>query len=1858
MNPIRLPLFVAAALCCAGMLRAADATKVQMLPDSGELQPGTTIEFRFPEAMVDSDHLGPAAESPVVFKPDLAGSFTWLSTRSGVFSPSGPLPLGAAWEAGVRPGLKTAQGHPAPQDFHPTLSTPPFGVTTVANGVWDEDNVSPDVSVRLAFNLPVTPDAAFFHFVDADGKRIPATVRFVGRNDYFNVPAEAEEWSFRWQLAHDPAAERNSADEGFSARLFITPATPLPSGNGWTMVLDAGFPSGSGDHKLDEPYRVSLGTVNPFTLDAVESGNYINSGPTLTLQFNSAIAPDITSENAAEFFTVTPMPPDPEWEIGYDTVILRGKFELGREYKLTIAEGACSSSGQAFEGNREHTLKFGPVAPRLYLPELTMAQILGGRRQLPVRSVNLESLQIKATLLPADQAARALAAFTAHEWKYSEGEPIPTGEFKGTVLRDKTLPLTDTAPNLRQTTDLDWTELLGGKKAGVILLELKGIPFASVGGKPPGAQALIQLTDLGILWKKVGNTIRTHVFSNSSAAPLNGAVAELLDADFKPVAKAATDASGDAELAYETVPAWLQVRSGDDTCVLRMGPSADTLRAGEWFYADWNPASATASNLRSMIFTDRPLYQPGETIHLKGFVRRTGADGLQIADGVELALIFRNPEFSEIQRLTVTTGPQGDFDAGFTVPAAPLGSYSVQVELPGSESGASVHFLVSDYQPDAFEITLEMPEQWNAGEGSPEAQVSGKYFFGGRITTADVRWTLRYSRESFMPSGFEMFQFLDERDEEEAKSLTLHGDGNIADGNPLTIAPELPTPELSPFRGVLTAEVTDLNQQTVSASTSFTRESSDFYLGIRRPDEHVVRLGDEVAIPVAAVRPDGQPVDKPVDIDISIEKWRFNVVRVLGAGGAVTFRRDLIKEPLLENRVKTVAVENTKDGWSAGDRASLRFKTGTVGHHQVTVTANDSGGHKVVTTTSFYVYGKGETVWDYSNPYEVTLVPDKESYLPGDTARILVQTPISGEAHINIERASSILRSQRIPLEGNAPVIEIPIDEADAPGVTVSLVILRGSDESPRKFPAPDFRFGVCPLRVDLPSAKLDVAITPEKPGVMPGEEVAAVISVKDHRGKPVSGAGVTFYAVDDGVLALTGFTRPHPAEVFLAPVGTRILTGLSLAQLLPEDPEDLKFSNKGYLIGGGGEGGPVALRENFPGTACWMPSLVTDENGSVTARFPAPDALTRYRLIAVVTSGASSFGSAESSINIARPLMILPSLGQFANAGDHLVARAVVRNETGTDGTVEVTLKTPASTDKVTLDVPNGSSRAADFKLSFKNPGTADLEWSATMDAGGKTFADRVKTTLPVRSPMLQLRETYFTALDQSTNNLLANVNPQMTEGRGEVVVTVSNTRLAALGANARFLVDYPYGCAEQRTSALVPWLVMPALGPLMPGFARDGDETARVIRETIDGLFDLQTADGGFSFWPGSQESSPFASAWAAIVMSRAEQQDIAQPKGMGKLLEYLAASLRGIEPGTSPSSLAERAFAAYALALSDRAEAAYHEELYRRRGDMSREARAVLALAIMEAKGPRKMVAELLRADRNAPEAVSPYGNALRESAIRLLAWTHHDPKNKEVGILVTELLAFGPRSAGVTTQSNAWALLAFSDYYTIVEQAGRGPKNVRGTIVSGTSSAPFDVDNSRPAFREIFPVAPGKDPAVLRVDNPAAAPLYGETGFAVYPPLGEQPPQDRGFAVSRSYRKIGNDGSLQPAENLSVGDRIVVTLRVETALPAHFVVIDDPLPAILEAVNPDFVSRSVGAADESTPWVVSHRETRSDRVVYFCDAMAPGAFTFQYLARVRMAGDATAGATKAEAMYRPERFGLGTISRLSSKPDREP
>src|ERR1700745_3300901 len=98
------------------------------------------------------------------------------------------------------------------------------------------------------------------------------------------------------------------------------------------------------------------------------------------------------------------------------------------------------------------------------------------------------------------------------------------------------------------------------------------------------------------------------------------------------------------------------------------------------------------------------------------------------------------------------------------------------------------------------------------------------------------------------------------------------------------------------------------------------------------------------------------------------------------------------------------------------------------------------------------------------------------------------------------------------------------------------------------------------------------------------------------------------------------------------------------------------------------------------------------------------------------------------------------------------------------------------------------------------------------------------------------------------------------------------------------------------------------------------------------------------------------------------------------------------------------------------------------------------------------------------------------------------------------------------------------------------------------------------------------------------------------------MAAQPRQDRGYAVSRTYQKIGDDGKLQPADSLKVGDRILVTINIKANRAGRLVAIDDPVPSIFEPINPDFIAQS-GSESPVDESYADYRVIRGDRVELF-------------------------------------------------------
>ncbi|RLD11112.1 MAG: hypothetical protein DRI56_01535, partial [Chloroflexota bacterium] len=154
-----------------------------------------------------------------------------------------------------------------------------------------------------------------------------------------------------------------------------------------------------------------------------------------------------------------------------------------------------------------------------------------------------------------------------------------------------------------------------------------------------------------------------------------------------------------------------------------------------------------------------------------------------------------------------------------------------------------------------------------------------------------------------------------------------------------------------------------------------------------------------------------------------------------------------------------------------------------------------------------------------------------------------------------------------------------------------------------------------------------------------------------------------------------------------------------------------------------------------------------------------------------------------------------------------------------------------------------------------------------------------------------------------------------------------------------------------------------------------------------------------------------------------------------------------------------------------------------------------------------------------------------------------------------------------------------------------------------------------------------------------------------------PVEELAALDRGIIISRSYYSL--DDKETPINQASRGDLLMGKLTIVVTSTRRYVIINDPLPAGLEAVNQDLKT----SPQESIPddygfediglygwgwWYFDHTELRDEKVVISADYLPAGTYTYTYLVRASTVGEFHVIPPTAQEFYFPEVYGRGAGS----------
>ncbi|MGB0578707.1 MAG: alpha-2-macroglobulin family protein [Limisphaerales bacterium] len=1850
------------------------AKNVQLLLTTQEFESYSSFEVRFPLDMVAANKVGRGTKlSPLRIEPSLPGEFQWLDARTGVFTPTEAPRMATKYRFRLSSGLQNAAGQYVKLDLDRTLETPPFRVTNLRTSFRILTNVSARPSVTLEFNAPVDIRQVEPHAVFRSGQReVPAIVkRFHGSKlggyltdtDLGRREAQVHK---DWQRSFDSAMAARlpsvpapisepSMPPSFSSAsnlriaqtnvVTVTPAEPLTPAD-WTLELRSGLPSNLPALALQKPVTIQIGHVTPIRVLGAETRNSWYLGKQIFVKMNRWPEQDFGDK-----ITITPKPKQLIHSASWTGVSFTGDFKLDQDYVVKVSPDLVSRTGESMKEGFETVVRFSPLKPQIRFPSFNVVQQSGGTGYFHVEAMNTPKIDFRAKRLSPETYLQILRSYERYARGGSRnvpfdlvpGQEIPNFWVRSQAERDAMDRLTI---DIRENTD---------RQQGAVFVQAssRGLPGQRQGSA--FAQAILQHTDIGLLWKNHATGSWVHAFSLLDGSPLKNVDLKLFSPQNEVVANTQTDQQGIGHLDSQKY-SYLFANLGPDVNGLHLNHSALS-RYGLGLPISWR--SGGKPEPRMLFFVDKPVCRPGDVVRFKGIARRVG-DEVEVDPEKHNRLIHFNvhdPRNRTIFSTNLYLSERGSFDFKFTTPPHKYGRYRASLGWFGES--VETTFVAQDYEANAFEVKLEGPSRLLAEE-SIDLPVKARYFLGKNLSTAKVKWSLQAQDEAFSPKGFEDFQFgngiNDVRIISGQDSFSVHGSGTISPTNGFSIRTNVPIDIVTPAprRVQAIAEVTDMNQQTVTAQKSLLIDSSEYYLGLTEPTE-TLHVGNTFNPQVIAIDRFGKPLTN-ASATLRLRRVDWHSVAIKGSGNSVRYRNEIKLVDIFRTNAPVQFVIREGRNWKVDPVSpAITLPTfGKPGRYVLESEGLDANGNRIYSAIQFYVAGANTADWEQRNGKRIDLIPDREEYRVGDHAEILVKCPIEGRALVSVER-NTIHHSFTTNLTGNATVIRVPLTIKDAPNTFVSVTVLRGAADSPRQHKEPEYRYGFCHLKVIDDTTHLKISATPQRADYRPGEKVQIDVEVRDTKGIGVADAEVTLYAVDEGVLSLRGYETPNPLALFNGIRKYAVSTHLSLMQLQPADPAKIEYWNKGFLVGGGGKPLQRGPRTNFIACPLWEPMLVTDTNGRVSASFIAPDSLTRYRIIAVTHAGTDQFGHTENKVEIDKPLVVEPVLPRFARRGDELNVRALLINQTEQDNTVEVTWERVGEslTDgpaRRTQRVPlkSGQTKTARFPLVFNDTGTARWKWSARfLRTNQSSFADSVISKLRVEEPLPLMRASLIGAIS-GKSNLLAQVDPLLLSGSGEVTVRLSNSPFIQLNGGMNYLLHYPYGCIEQTSSSLLPWILIKSDPILRRLYQKKPEDINKAIATGVNRLSSMQLNSGGFSYWPGNSEASIWGSAYAGIVLQLTQQHgaDVTAIR-LEQLERFLHGQLNRLGPREKPT--VNHATALYTLALLGHQELTWLERLHARRKTLTAEACAFAALALVSGELNDKhtaMAADLLDESRSATrDEFHSFGSGSRLRAIELMAYRIlHSPRESE---LTQKLLTSRRHGRWISTQENAWSLLALS-----------GTKKPDGRKVTaqlnwGQESSEFTLATDPVQHERTFELSDARSQLPLNLSIPDGGTLYAEVEVSSHVERKFEPVTDKGFTVQRYFHKLAADNSPQPTVNLEIGDTIVVTLDLSVEEHSDYVAIDDPLPAVLQAINPEFKSQASGKSDWSTQnWYSDYRELRNDRALFFRNRLPAGKYRIQYLARVRADGQCTAPPTRVEEMYNPNRHGYGAPHELEA------
>lgn len=1348
--------------------------------------------------------------------------------------------------------------------------------------------------------------------------------------------------------------------------------------------------------------------------------------------------------------------------------------------------------------------------------------------------------------------------------------------------------------------------------------------------------------------------------------PAAGATVSVYDADGARLTQGTTDAGGTAELdAGNAEPRLAIAEIGDELTLAGLDGNWRT-RDGYWYW--WS--ADRASDYHAYIYTDRPIYRPGHTVNFAGILRHDDdGDYTPIAASQPVSVTLRDSRNNVVETQVVTTDDFGTVHGSFTLASEPpMGTYNIELEV--DDTLHRQEFRVEAYRKPEYEVDVTTSVPYAVAGDDVSITVSADYYFGQPVAGAEVVLEI-YRRSSYWywwePGGGEQVAEL---------RGTTGSDGTWA--TDFTTPADLGRDATYSF----VASVTDASRQSVEGQTAVPVYWNTFQLSLST-DRYGYEPDEPVVARIAVQAHDGAPVAGQT-VTVAVEGGYYNDPEVVA-----------------EQEVTTDDQGQAEATFTDLDRGWYRIRAGTV----------DERGRRAEAQRYVWIYDRAGSWW-YSSDDDLAIDTDRDSYAPGDSAQLLIESRVTGVALLTLKRGT-VHEERIVELDGPATTVNVDIRDEFAPNIFAAIhVFTTDAGDAYSSQSTPEGRLLVA--RVEIPvsaaSHRLSVSVTSELDQYEPGGQAEFTLRVADAADDPVD-ALIGLAVVDEAIFALS---EDLSADIFESFYGARSDNVATYDSLTPRRyiwsrgvPEDGVGGTPTPSPAPTATPAPSApsddtgrnIRQEFRDTAYWDPSIQTGDDGEVTVTVDLPDNLTTWRVIARAVTLDTKVGDATTEILVTQDLIARPALPRFTVLGDRFALDTIAQNFSGQALTGTVTLDGPGLTvldpGARTVDLPNAGTGVARWTAVASEVGEGSITCAVdTPDAG-----DAVQ--LPLRTKPFAVPERW-SAAGQADPTAVERFEVPFNAVHEATELTLRLSPSVALGVldGLDALIDYPYGCVEQTMSRVLPSAVAARAYQELGIPNPKADELPDIIEQGLQKLYGFQHDNGSWGWWY-DDEGGVYMTSYVLFGLSMVEQagfhvDDAVLDRGFA----FLGLRLPRIEDPRIT------AYVLYVKSMAGRGDLEAAQALLPAQDELDAFALAALALTL-DAEGDAALAQALidkllvmvdetsLRAHWPADQAAwrdyywRTMSSAEKNTAMALRALVELRPEQPLLPKVVRWLMDQRRGNGWRDTQATAFAVLGLTDFIQVsgeLEADYAYTVRLNGEEIAAGQVTPETVtDPIEPIVVAGSALKTGENQFSLERNGDGQpfdklrTPLYYSLWLGLelfYDGFKPVSSIDEGLAVTRTYRLVedsrwgrspdraptlarpASEAAPGQSDSYNVGNLVEVHLTVQADVEAWYVVIEDPLPAGFEALNERVNPVSYGDVFESWRWPVwgyNRKNVYDDKVTFFVTRMWPGEHRFSYLMRATTLGVFSALPAEAYPMYEAEVWGRSGSHQVSVAAD---